>query len=74
MLAAIFPPLAVGFSLVACLNVFNMPAFFSGLGVLPRGSLPTGGVRLPLGGASGFKLIARGVSLLELFLVVMMGR
>lgn len=76
ILAGIFPPFVAdaGRSLVTCLNVFNIPAFFSGLGVLPRClSTTTGGVKL-VGTGSALRLIVRGESLLLLFLVVKAGR
>lgn len=74
MLAAIFPPPEAGRSFVTVLNVFNMPAFFSGLGVLPRVFSTTGGVRAPLSLGSACKLIVRGVSLPELLFLGSDGR
>jgi hypothetical protein len=75
MLAAILPPFDAGRSFVTVLSVFNIPGFFSGLGVLPRGLSGMGGVRAALALAeSACRLLVRGTSLPELFLLVYEGR
>lgn len=73
MLAAILPPFDAGRSFVTVLSVFNIPGFFSGLGVLPRGLSGMGGVR-PAAEESACRLLVRGTSLPELFLLVYEGR
>lgn len=74
MLDAILPPFDAGRSLVTARKVFNMPGFFSGLGVLPRCLSAGGGVRLALGADAACRLLVRGVSLPELFFLVYDGR
>lgn len=71
ILLAIFPPDDAR-SLLPARNVFNMPPFFSGLGVLALELSPTGVVRLD--DNPGCKLLVRGISSAELFVVLYEGR